>query len=78
MTASLFTGSCRDKTCHRGHPGYSSGCPWDLRQSYATIVPYTLEEAYEVADAIQRGQDAAPCRELDAQIAHLEHGVSHA
>ena len=31
------------------------GCPWDLRQSYASIVPYTLEEAYEVADAIQRG-----------------------
>jgi MazG family protein len=31
------------------------GCPWDLRQSYATIVPYTLEEAYEVADAIERG-----------------------
>ncbi len=31
-----------------------SGCPWDLRQSYASIVPYTLEEAYEVADAIER------------------------
>lgn len=31
-----------------------SGCPWDLKQSYATIVPYTLEEAYEVADAIER------------------------
>ena len=30
------------------------GCPWDQRQTYATIVPYTLEEAYEVADAIQR------------------------
>lgn len=30
------------------------GCPWDLKQSYATIVPYTLEEAYEVADAIAR------------------------
>ncbi|MGE8359459.1 nucleoside triphosphate pyrophosphohydrolase [Pseudomonas sp.] len=30
------------------------GCPWDLKQSYATIVPYTLEEAYEVADAIER------------------------
>lgn len=32
-----------------------SGCPWDLKQTYATIAPYTLEEAYEVADAIQRG-----------------------
>ncbi len=32
-----------------------TGCPWDLRQTYRTIVPYTLEEAYEVADAIERG-----------------------
>lgn len=31
------------------------GCPWDLRQNYASIVPYTIEEAYEVADAIERG-----------------------
>jgi ATP diphosphatase len=31
------------------------GCPWDLKQSYASIVPHTLEEAYEVADAIERG-----------------------
>lgn len=30
------------------------GCPWDLKQTYATIVPFTLEEAYEVADAIER------------------------
>ena len=30
------------------------GCPWDLKQTYATIVPYTLEEAYEVVDAIER------------------------
>lgn len=30
------------------------GCPWDLQQSYASIVPHTLEEAYEVADAIER------------------------
>jgi nucleoside triphosphate diphosphatase len=32
-----------------------TGCPWDLEQSFATIAPYTIEEAYEVADAIQRG-----------------------
>lgn len=32
-----------------------SGCPWDRKQTYETIVPYTLEEAYEVADAIERG-----------------------
>ena len=31
-----------------------SGCPWDLQQDFATIAPYTLEEAYEVADAILR------------------------
>jgi nucleoside triphosphate diphosphatase len=31
-----------------------SGCPWDLEQNFATIAPYTLEEAYEVADAILR------------------------
>jgi ATP diphosphatase len=31
------------------------GCPWDLEQDFASIVPYTIEEAYEVADAIDRG-----------------------
>jgi ATP diphosphatase len=31
-----------------------SGCPWDLEQSFATIAPFTIEEAYEVADAIAR------------------------
>jgi MazG family protein len=32
-----------------------SGCPWDREQTFATIAPYTIEEAYEVADAIERG-----------------------
>jgi ATP diphosphatase len=32
-----------------------TGCPWDLEQNFETIAPYTLEEAYEVADAISRG-----------------------
>jgi ATP diphosphatase len=32
-----------------------TGCPWDLEQDFAAIAPYTIEEAYEVADAIQRG-----------------------
>jgi ATP diphosphatase len=32
-----------------------TGCPWDLEQNFGTIAPYTLEEAYEVADAIARG-----------------------
>jgi len=31
------------------------GCPWDVRQSFSSIAPYTIEEAYEVADAIDRG-----------------------
>jgi ATP diphosphatase len=34
------------------------GCPWDLKQNYASIVPHTLEEAYEVADTIERGDFA--------------------
>lgn len=32
----------------------ATGCPWDVEQSYETIAPYTIEEAYEVADAIER------------------------
>jgi nucleoside triphosphate diphosphatase len=39
-----------------------TGCPWDLEQSFATIAPYTIEEAYEVADAIARG-DLADLKE---------------
>ena len=35
-----------------------TGCPWDLEQSFETIAPYTIEEAYEVADAIERGDMA--------------------
>lgn len=31
------------------------GCPWDLAQTFSSIVPYTIEEAYEVADAVERG-----------------------
>ena len=34
------------------------GCPWDKQQSFSTIAPYTIEEAYEVADAIARGDFA--------------------
>jgi len=33
----------------------ATGCPWDTQQTFATIAPYTIEEAYEVADAIDRG-----------------------
>jgi len=35
-----------------------TGCPWDVEQSFPTIAPYTIEEAYEVADAIDRGDMA--------------------
>jgi nucleoside triphosphate diphosphatase len=40
------------------------GCPWDLEQSFRSIVPHTIEEAYEVADAIERGDMAALKDEL--------------
>jgi ATP diphosphatase len=40
------------------------GCPWDREQDFATIAPYTIEEAYEVADAIARGDPAALKDEL--------------
>jgi ATP diphosphatase len=33
----------------------ADGCPWDREQTFATIAPYTIEEAYEVADAVERG-----------------------
>ncbi len=39
-----------------------TGCPWDLEQTFETIAPYTIEEAYEVADAISRG-DLADLKE---------------
>jgi nucleoside triphosphate diphosphatase len=41
-----------------------SGCPWDLEQTFASIAPYTIEEAYEVTDAISRGNLADLCDEL--------------
>ena len=44
-----------------------NGCPWDREQTFATIVPYTIEEAYEVADAIERGDMG----ELKAELGDL-------
>jgi len=41
-----------------------TGCDWDRVQTLSTIAPYTIEEAYEVADAIQRDDTAALCEEL--------------
>jgi tetrapyrrole methylase family protein/MazG family protein/ATP diphosphatase len=40
------------------------GCPWDREQSHASIKPYTIEEAYEVVEAIDAGDDAELCAEL--------------
>lgn len=44
-----------------------TGCPWDIEQDFASIAPYTIEEAYEVADAIQRGDWA----ELEGELGDL-------
>lgn len=61
----------------------SAGCPWDLQQDFRSIAPHTLEEAYEVADAIERGDTRALRDELGdllfqvvfhAQLAR-EHGA---
>ena len=41
-----------------------TGCPWDLEQAFKTIAPYTIEEAYEVADAIEKGDMGALKEEL--------------
>jgi len=42
----------------------ADGCPWDRQQTFASIAPYTIEEAYEVADAIDRGDVAHLKEEL--------------
>lgn len=44
-----------------------SGCPWDIEQNYDSIAPYTIEEAYEVADAIQRGD----WKDLEGELGDL-------
>ena len=44
------------------HP--TEGCPWDRDQTFASVAPYTIEEAYEVADAIQHGNKSALKEEL--------------
>jgi ATP diphosphatase len=40
----------------------ASGCPWDIEQDFRSIAPFTIEEAYEVADAIER-EDADDLRD---------------
>ena len=52
----------------------ATGCEWDREQDFATIAPYTIEEAYEVADAIARGDMAALADELgDLQLQVVFH-----
>jgi ATP diphosphatase len=42
----------------------AAGCPWDLEQTHQSLAPYAIEEAYEVADAAERGDSAALRDEL--------------
>lgn len=42
----------------------NGGCPWDLKQDFASLVKYTLEEAYEVVDAVEKRDFKALCEEL--------------
>ena len=47
------------------------GCPWDVKQTLKSIIPYTLEEAYEVADAIEQDDMAALKSELGDLLFHV-------
>jgi len=48
------------------------GCPWDVEQTFATIAPHTIEEAYEVADAIEHGDMDELRDELGDLLLHLD------
>ena len=41
-----------------------NGCPWDLKQDHLSLIPYLLEETYEVVDALENGNDSELCEEL--------------
>jgi nucleoside triphosphate diphosphatase len=62
MTPSRDIAGLLDIMARLRTPG--TGCPWDLEQDFATIAPYTIEEAYEVADAIARADLGDLCDEL--------------
>ena len=47
------------------------GCPWDLQQTFASIAPHTLEEVYEVIDAIETGETQQLQSELGDLLFHL-------
>ena len=62
----------RDIMARLRHP--ETGCPWDIQQNFRTIAPYTIEEAYEVADAIERDDMVALRDELgDLQLQVVYH-----
>jgi len=65
MTAKAAIDDLIDLMAALRTPG--SGCPWDLEQNFRTIAPYTIEEAYEVADAIERGD----LHELKSELGDL-------
>lgn len=48
-----------------------TGCPWDLKQTFATIVPHTIEEAYEVADAVTEAVEQNDFSELEKELGDL-------
>lgn len=47
------------------------GCPWDLKQNFKTIAPYTIEEAYEVVDAIDKYEDGGDIHEIKDELGDL-------
>ncbi|MGH8245131.1 MAG: MazG nucleotide pyrophosphohydrolase domain-containing protein, partial [Gammaproteobacteria bacterium] len=51
------------------HP--ETGCPWDREQTLLSILPFTLEEAYELADAVERGDTASVLEELGDLLFHI-------
>ena len=54
-----------------------TGCPWDLEQNFATIAPYTIEEAYEVVDAIARGEAAQATKLMVRHLETLEQRIEY-
>jgi nucleoside triphosphate diphosphatase len=48
-----------------------TGCPWDIKQTFATIVPHTIEEAYEVADAVAEAVEQNDFSELEKELGDL-------
>jgi nucleoside triphosphate diphosphatase len=48
-----------------------SGCPWDRKQSWRSLIPYTIEEAYEVADAIENTSDLEQAETLKGELGDL-------